>query len=171
MENINEIDVSLLNKIAPKIVEEAQKLNITINTNMMDIEEEEENNEAYELYTTSMIEDVEDTYYQIVDCAIKNKQLISFSGHYTCEHSKQEYFCKHIIDEVAKEKVLIDNLVELKEVKHKVLIFSQCVSNFENLEKTLPKNRIISYKITGAVNKSQRYMLVDKFNKMRLMSC
>ncbi len=51
---------------------------------------------------------------------------------------------------------------------HKVVIFSQFVSNFKFIEKMLSTNQIDYYKITGQTKKDERQRLVERFNRNRI---
>lgn len=65
----------------------------------------------------------------------------------------------------SKQEYLIDHLETLIENKHKTVLFSQFVLNFEHIEKQLEKNGIKYYKITGQTPKQKRFELVDTFNQ------
>lgn len=65
---------------------------------------------------------------------------------------------------IAKQEYLVDHLQTLIENKHKTVVFSQFVSNFEHIEKELEASGIKYYKITGQTDKQKRYELVNKFN-------
>lgn len=66
--------------------------------------------------------------------------------------------------DIAKQDYLIEHLQTLTKNKHKTVIFSQFVSNFEYIEKQLKKEDIEYYKITGQTEKQKRFDLVSEFN-------
>lgn len=65
---------------------------------------------------------------------------------------------------VAKEQFLEESLLNLIEGGHKIIIFSQFVSNFDHIISKLDELNIESYKITGQTPKGMRHSLVEKFN-------
>lgn len=76
----------------------------------------------------------------------------------------------HLIDEkytgtVAKLEYLKSVITSLVENKHKVVIFSQFVSNFEYIEQVLNELGYDYYKITGQTEKQKRHRLVENFNR------
>lgn len=72
------------------------------------------------------------------------------NSNYKGSNSKQEYLVEHL-------ETLIEN-------KHKTVLFSQFVSNFQYIESELDKRGIKYCKITGQTPKQKRFEMVDSFN-------